>query len=164
MTLTCELTLLRPSFSWPNNTSVEGAEFQCSTTRPDIPYTLYVNESYLLLVPQEAPSGKVHPNFPTIQGPPQRFKLELSDLVADEYRTKHNKEPKFSARKVDFGLEDNEVVVAALLEGSNMIPHWEFCTLLDGSNPGNKHLTDYSSDAEASFGSMNWDLSMAARR
>jgi hypothetical protein len=89
--------------------------------------------------------------------------LELSDPVADEYRKKYNKEPKFSARKVHFGLEDDEVVVAALLEGSNMIPHWEFCTLLDGSDPGNKHFTTHSSDAEASFGIMNWDLSMAAR-
>jgi hypothetical protein len=159
---TCELTLLSPSFSWIDMISVEGAEFQCSTTRPDIPYTLYVNDSYLLLVPRQV--TKVHPNFPTTQGPLQRFKLELSDHVADEYRTKYNKEPKFSSRNVHFGLEDDEVVVAALLESSNMIPHWEFRTLLDGANPGNKHLTDYSSDAEASFGMMHHDLSMAARR
>jgi len=76
---------------------------------------------------------------------------------------KYNKEPKFSYRNVDFGLEDDEVVVAALMEGSNMIPHWEFCTLLDGTNPGNQHLTDYSSDGEASVGLMHHDLSMAAR-
>jgi hypothetical protein len=158
--LTCELTLLSPSFSWTDTIPVEGAEFQCSITRPDIPYTLYVNDSYLLLVPRQV--AKVHPNFPTFQGPLQRFKLELLDRVVDEYRTKYNKEPKFS-RNSHFGLEDDEVVVAALLESSNMIPHWEFRTLLDGTNPGNKHLTDYSSDAKASFGIMDYDLSMAAR-
>jgi hypothetical protein len=140
---------------------VEGAEFLCSNTRPDIPYTLYVNESYLLLVPREV--AKVHPNFPTVQGPLQRFKLELSDHVANEYRTKYNKGPKFSIRNVHFGLEEDEVVVAALLEGSNMIPHWEFRTLLDGTTPGNKHLTDYCSNTETFFGLMSHDLSMAAR-
>ena len=35
--------------------------------------------------------------------------MELSDHVVDEYRTKYNKEPKFSYRNVDFGLEDDEV-------------------------------------------------------
>ncbi len=160
--LTCELTLLSPSLSWTDMIPVEGAEFQCSNTRPDIPYTLYVNDSYLFLVPRQV--AKVHPNFPTIQGPLQRFKLELSDHVVDEYRTKYNKEPKFSRRNVGFGLEDDEVVFAALLEGSDMIPHWEFRTLLDGTNPENKHLTDYSSDAGVSFGIMQHDLSMAARR
>ena len=72
---------------------VEGAEFQCSTTRPDIPYTLYVNDSYLLLVPRQV--ANVHPNFPSIQGPLHRFKLELSDRVDNEYRTKYNKSPSF---------------------------------------------------------------------
>jgi hypothetical protein len=160
--VTCELTLLSPSFSRTDIMLVEGAEFQCSTTRPDIPYTIYVNESYLLLVPRQV--DKVHPNFPTVQGPLQRFKLELSDHVVHEYRTKYNKEPKFYFKNVDFGLDDNNVVVAALLESSNIIPHWEFCTLLDGTLPGNKHLTEYSSDGKASFGMMHYDLSMAARR
>jgi hypothetical protein len=84
--------------------------------------------------------------------------------VANEYRTKYNKEPKFSLRNVHFGLEDDEVVVAALLESSNMIPHWELRTLLEGTNAGNEHLTEYSSDAEASFGMMHHDLSLAASR
>lgn len=61
----------------------------------------------------------------------------------------------FSARKVHFGLEDDEVVVAALLEDSNMIPHCELRTLLDGSKPRNQHHTTHSSDAEASFRIMN---------
>jgi len=142
--------------------SFEGADFQSSSTRPDIPYTIYVNDSYLLLVPRHV--DKVHPNFPTIQGPLQRFKLELSDRMVNEYRTKYNMEPMFFYRNVHFGLEDDEVVVAALLEGTDMIPHWEFRTLLDGTDPGNRHFTDYSSDAKASFGLMDFDLSLAARR
>lgn len=86
---------------------------------------------------------------------PQRFKLQLSDHWAGEYKRKFNNEPKFSANYVDFGLEDDEVVVAALLDGSNFIPYWEFRTLLSGDS---SHHMDVSSDAKASFGMMKWDL------
>jgi hypothetical protein len=158
MTVTCELALRRPSFSCIDTISVEGSEYQCSITRPDIPYTLYVNDSYLLLVPRQV--IKVHRNFPTQQGPPQQFRLQLSDHWTNEYRNKYNREPKFSHRHVDFGLEDDEVVVAALLNGSNMIPHWEFRTLFNGNNG---HVMDTSSDAETIFGLMVWDLTQAAQ-
>jgi hypothetical protein len=56
-------------------------------------------------------------------------------------------------------LEENEVVVAALLNGSNFIPYWEFRTLLNGDNT---HFMDTSSDAEAGFGMMQWDLREAS--
>jgi len=133
----------------------ESTEFQCSLTRPDIPYTLYVSDSYLLLVPREVTN--VHRKFPTMQVPPQRFKLQLSDYWTNEYKKKFKQEPKFSTKHVGFGLEDDEVVVAALLDGSNFIPHWEFRTLLNGDNT---QLMDTSSDAEASFGMMIWDLAV----
>jgi hypothetical protein len=133
----------------------ESAEFQCSITRPDIPYTLYVSDSYLLLVPRQVTN--VHPKFPSVQSPPQRFRLQLSDYWTDEYKRRFNQEPKFSNKYVDFGLEENEVVVAALLDGSNFIPYWDFRALLNGENT---HHMDISSDAEASFGMMKWDLAV----
>jgi len=131
----------------------ESTEFQCSITRPDIPYTLYVSDSYLLLVPRQV--TKVHRKFPTMQDPPQRFRLQLSDYWTTEFKKKFNQKPKFSHKHVDFGLEDDEVVVTAVLDGSNLVPHWEFRTLFNGDS-GN--LMDTSSDAEASFGMMKWDL------
>ncbi|EED13792.1 hypothetical protein TSTA_100370 [Talaromyces stipitatus ATCC 10500] len=135
----------------------ESAEFQCSITRPDIPFTIYVGDSYMLLVPREVTN--IHRNFPTVQYSPQRFRLQLSDYWVDEYKRKFNQEPKFSAKYVDFGLEDDEVVVAALLDGSNFIAYWEFRTLLDGDN---SHHMDMSSDAKASFGMMKWDLALGS--
>jgi hypothetical protein len=83
--------------------------------------------------------------------------LQLSDLWTNEYKKKYAQEPKFSAKHVDFGLEDDEVVVTALLVGSNFVPHWEFRTLLNGDS---RNLMDISSDAEATFGMMKWDLSL----
>jgi hypothetical protein len=157
MTVTCELALLHSLLSWTDTVSVESTEFQCSITRPDIPYTLYVSESYLLLVPRQV--TKVHPKFPTMQGPPQRFRLQLSDNSTNDFKNKFNQEPKFSHKYVDFGLEDDEIVVAAVLDGSNYIPHWEFRTLFNGDS---RNLMDISSDAEASFGMMKWDLAREA--
>ena len=139
------------------NILVESTEFQCSITSPDIPYTLYVSDSYLLLVPRQVTN--VHRKFPSAQTPPQRFRLQLSDHWINEYKKKFNQEPKFSHKYVDFGLEESEVVVAAVLDGSNFIPYWEFRTLLNG---GNTHEMDISSDAEASFGIMKWDLAQAS--
>lgn len=113
----------------------------------------------LLLVPRKV--DKIHPLFPTTPAPTQRITLKLSDLYANKFRQQFNREPKFSPRRVGFGLEDDEVVVAAILEGSNHIPHWEFRSLLRGDTD---NLMDVSSDAEASFGMMKWDLSGAASR
>jgi hypothetical protein len=157
MTVTCELTLLHSLFSWTDTVSVESTEFQCSITSPDIPYTLYVSDSYLLLVPRQV--TKVHPRFPAMQDPPQRFRLQLSDTSVNDFKKKFNQEPKFSHKYVDFGLEDDEVVVAAVLDGSNYIPHWEFRALFNGDS---RNLMDISSDAEASFGMMKWDLAREA--
>jgi hypothetical protein len=137
--------------------SASGAEFQCSTTRPDIPYTLYVGVKYLLLVPREV--TKVHRNFPAMPDPPPRYRLQLSDYWTNEYKSKYNSEPTFHYKYVEFGLEDDEVVVAALLDGSNLVPHWEFRTLFKGDS---RHLIDQSSDAKASFEMMQWDLSRTA--
>ncbi|GAM37658.1 hypothetical protein TCE0_024f07756 [Talaromyces pinophilus] len=135
----------------------ESAEFQASITRPDIPFTIYVSDSYLLLVPRQVTS--IHRSFPSVQYSPQRLRLQLSDHCVGDFNRKFNRYPKFSADYVDFGLEDDEVVVAAVLDGSNWIPLWEFRTLLSGDN---SHTMDISSDPETSFGYMKWDLSRNA--
>jgi len=99
-----------------------------------------------------------------MQGPPRshrRFILQLSDSFINGYKKIFNREPKFSAKNVDFGLDEDEVVVAALFDGCDTIPHWEFRTMLSGDNDIiKKHLTVVSSDADASFGLMKWDLAM----
>jgi hypothetical protein len=79
--------------------------------------------------------------------------------MADAFKKKFNQEPKFSHKYVDFGLEDDEVVVAAVLDGSDHIPHWEFRTVFNGDS---RNLLDISSDAEASFGMMKLDLKREA--
>jgi hypothetical protein len=137
--------------------SVEGTEFQYSATRPDIPYTLYVGVSYLLLVPREV--DIVHKNFPPMPDPPQRYRLRLSDHWINEYRRRYNSEPEFHHRNVEFGLEDDEVIVVALLDGSNLIPYWTFNALFKGDNG---HSMDISSDAKVTFGAMQWDLNQLA--
>ncbi len=143
--------------SWTNTISVEGAEFQGSLTRPDIPYTLYVSTSYLLLVPREV--ARVHPNFPPMPDPPQRYKLQHSDYLANEYKQKYNKEPKFDYKNVGFGLDDSEVVVAALLDGGEFVANWEFQALFRGAND---QLMDNSGDSELCFEIMQRDLRAAA--
>ncbi|TVY15313.1 hypothetical protein LARI1_G007154 [Lachnellula arida] len=151
----------------------EGNEYQCSTTRPDIPYALYVADTYLLLVPREV--STVHPKFPTTQTPAQQFRLELSDYWTNEYKTKVNKQPMFHYKKAEFGLEDNEVVVAALLNGSAWIPNWEFRTILSGGNAGviKDHVVEMCGDAEDAedvrdardiFGMLQWHLRHTAVR
>ncbi|PCH06357.1 Terpenoid cyclases/protein prenyltransferase alpha-alpha toroid [Penicillium occitanis (nom. inval.)] len=124
----------------------ESAEFQASIT-----------DSYLLLVPRQVTS--IHRSFPTVQYSPQRFRLQLSDHCVGDFNRKFNRYPKFFANYVDFGLEDDEAVVAAVLDGSNWISLWEFRTLLSGNNP---HTMDMSSDPETSFGYIKWDLSRNA--
>ncbi|KAI1772952.1 hypothetical protein F4818DRAFT_424451 [Hypoxylon cercidicola] len=65
--------------------SVESIEYQCSVTRPDIPYTLYVGKDHLLLVPREV--AKVHPKFPSTQGPLPQIRLQLSQYWIKEYKS-----------------------------------------------------------------------------
>lgn len=101
----------------------------------------------------------IHPRFPTVQYSPQRLRLQLSDYWVGEYNRKFNRYPKFSANYVDFGLEDDEVVVAAILDDSNWIALWEFRTLLSGDI---SHQMDMSSDPKTSFGCMKWDLAQNA--
>ena len=84
--------------------------------------------------------------------PPQRYKLQLSDVYMEKYKKKYNSEPKFHYKTVDFGLEDDEVVVTAFLPGTNLVPHWEFRTLFKGDT---RNLMDESSDAKATFDMMD---------
>jgi len=100
-----------------------------------------------------------HPNFPSMPVPDKQFKLEPAGWLVDEYKKRFNREPTFSYKFVDFGLEDDEVVVCAVLDGSNYVPHWEFRSLMAGKTG---HLTDQSSDAKATFGLMQFDLMQAA--
>ncbi|TVY87428.1 hypothetical protein LAWI1_G008367 [Lachnellula willkommii] len=109
------------------------------------------------------------PQIPTTQTPAQQFRLELSDYWANEYKTKVNKKPMFHYKKVEFGLEDDEVVVTALLNGSTWVPQWEFRTILKGDGKGaiKDHLTDTCADerdAADVFGLMEWDLTQTAVR
>ncbi|XXH03859.1 hypothetical protein Hte_010265 [Hypoxylon texense] len=136
----------------------ESVEYQCSVIRPDIPYTLYVGKDHLLLVPREV--AKVHPKFPSTQGPLPRFKLQLSHYWTKTYKSASGRDPVFPTRGVGFGLEEDEVVVAAVLPGTGYVPHWQFSDLFNGDT-GN--LMDESSDADADFGMMQFDLSQTAR-
>lgn len=136
----------------------EGTKYQCSITHPFIPYTLYVHEDHLLLVPSDHPA-KIHKEFPAGDHT-RRFTLRLSDKVANDYKQKYNREPKFVHRHADFGYEEDEgVVVCALLPGSNMIPYWDFRTMVKSEDTViTKHFTDRTSDPEAGFGLMKFDL------
>ncbi|KAI1372454.1 hypothetical protein F4677DRAFT_432341 [Hypoxylon crocopeplum] len=136
----------------------ESIEYQCSVTRPDIPYTLYVGKDHLLLVPREV--AKVHPKFPSNQGPLPPLGLRLSQFWMEEYKSAYGQDPVFTAKKVDFGLEEDEVVVAAVLVGSNYIPQWIFSDLLNGDT---RNRMDESSDADADFGLMQFDLCQTAK-
>ncbi|KUJ23480.1 uncharacterized protein LY89DRAFT_728225 [Mollisia scopiformis] len=78
--------------------------------------------------------------------PPQRYKLQLTDFWANEYRSKYNSEPKYHYKDVMFGLEDDEVVVAGILLGSDLVPHWQFRNLFQGDN---RNMMDTSSNAKA---------------
>ncbi|KUJ11955.1 uncharacterized protein LY89DRAFT_217010 [Mollisia scopiformis] len=93
---------------------------------------------------------------------PHQYKLELSEYWTNEYKKKYNREPAFHYKAVEFGLEDNEVVVAAVLPGSNLVPQWEFSRLFKGES--GLSSVDQSSDAKASLGLMNFDLCSTAVR
>ena len=169
MTVTCESQLPRfvdnPTFHFgvrliitlPDKRNV----YESSITHPNIPYAIYVHENHLLIVPRNVET--THKEFPKVQDH-RRFTLQLSDDCVDEYRKKHGQPPKFAPRGVNFGSEEDEgVVVMALLNGSNVVPYWDFREMLNGDQSViNTHFTEQSSDAEASFGMMQFDLGQAA--
>ncbi|KAI0383699.1 hypothetical protein F5Y04DRAFT_19326 [Hypomontagnella monticulosa] len=131
----------------------ESVEYLCSVTRPDIPYTLYVGKDHLLLVPCEV--IKVHPKFPSTQDPLPRLRLQISKYWKDTYKSKYGQDPTFTAGEVGFGLEEDEVVVAAVLGGSNCVPNWQFCDLLEGDIDSRM---DESTNADIGFGLMKAHL------
>lgn len=81
-----------------------------------------------------------------------------------KYRAIYNAEPKFMARYTSFGLGDDEVLVGALLVGTDLVPSWEFRTIFNGEHDYlvDIHMMDISSSAVDSFGLMKWDLAQAA--
>lgn len=131
-------------------------------TFPYIPYALYIHEDYLLLVPHEV--NKKHPKFPAVPDQNKRYTLRLSDWVFRAYTEKYGVPPKFTRKHVTFGLEEDEgVVVAALLPGSNWIPYWDFNTILASTETEiKKHCVDQSSSPLDSFGLMEFDLKTSA--
>lgn len=133
-----------------------------SVTFPYIPYALYIHEDYLLLVPREV--DQKHPKFPTVSDQNKRYTLRLSDWAFRHYTERYGEPPKFTQKHVTFGLEEDEgVVVAALLPGSNMIPYWDFNTILASTETEiKKHFTDTSSSPLDSFGMMEFDLKLSA--
>lgn len=141
---------------------VENKEYLCKLTFPYIPYALYVHEDYLLLVPREV--DQKHPKFPSVPDQNKRYTLRLSDLAFRAYTEKYGKPPKFTQKHVTFGLEEDEgVVVAALLPGSNMIPYWDFNNILASTETEiKKHFVDTSSSPLDSFGIMEFDLKSSA--
>lgn len=130
-------------------------------TSPYIPYTLYFHEDFLLLVPREV--NQTHPKFPAVPDQTKRYTLRLSDWAFRRYTERYGKPPKFT-QDVAFGLEEDEgVVVAALLPGSNMIPYWDFNRILASSETEiKKHFTDESTSPLDSFGMMQFDLKTSA--
>lgn len=135
----------------------------CSLTSPYIPYTLYTHEDFLLLVPREV--NQKHPKFPAALDQNKRYTLRLSDRAFRRYTERYGKPPKFTQKHIAFGLEEDEgVVVAALLPGSNMIPYWDFNSILASSETEIKrHCTDESSSPLDSFGMMQFDLKTSAQ-
>lgn len=145
------------------NISVEGTVYQCGLAHPNIPYTIYVHDYYLLLVPRQV--NETHKEFPNVpfQGL-RRVTLQVSDFMANEYQDKYKRAPKFTHQLVAFAYEDEEgVVVAAWLEGSENIAYWDFRSILSGDKTLiRSHFTDECSDPEDSFRIMQYDLAEAA--
>ncbi|KUJ12978.1 uncharacterized protein LY89DRAFT_756235 [Mollisia scopiformis] len=135
----------------------EETEFQCSRTRPDIPYILYVGIDYLLLVLREV--NEIHRSFPNMPDPPQRYKLQLTEFWASEFSKNYGSSPKFDDESVGFGMEENAVIAAALLTGSNIVAYWEFRALFKGEN---SYFLDVSENGKSTFVGMEMDLSKAA--
>jgi hypothetical protein len=94
---------------------VEGTNYQCSTTHPNIPFTLYVHEDHFLLVPRAV--DKVHRAFPEGNRQCSSHAATWSDHTVAEYRTKHgNKTPRFEHEHVGFGWEEDEGIVICALQ------------------------------------------------
>lgn len=131
-------------------------------TSPYIPYAVYIHEDFLLLVPREV--NQKHPKFPAVPDQNKRYTLRLSDWAFRAYTETNGKPPKFTPKHVTFGLEEDEgVVVAALLPGSNMIPYWDFNSILASTETEiKKHFTEESSSPLDSFGMMQFDLKSSA--
>lgn len=140
---------------------VEGNEFQNAIERADIPFTLYVADSYLLLVPRKI--AKVHPKYPTTLAPSQRIRLQLKHKDVDQFRAEFHEEPMFSHLKVTSGLEDEKtVLVGAMIIGTTDHPwlaQWDFPELLNGNT---KNRLTSNTIADETFGHLGPDLDQAA--
>lgn len=79
----------------------------------------------------------------------------MHNSLIEEYKRKYNKEPEFSAKGVRFGLKGNEVVVLALLFGSEYVVYWEFRRLFEDDE---RYLLDTSGNAEDAFRLMRANL------
>lgn len=119
---------------------------------------LYIYKKHLLLVPHSV--TKVHRSFPTTPVPDQRFTLRLSDNYVSGFREKHNKEPDFHYKSVQFVLDEDKVVVVALLSNGK-ITTWKMRGLLNGK-PGNEHDIEVSSHPKDGYGIREWDLTQKA--
>lgn len=141
---------------------VENKAYQCQITSPYIPYSLYVHEDHLLLVPREVDQN--HPKFPAVPDQNKRYTLRLADHAFRAYTERYGEPSKFTQEHVGFGLEEDDgVVVAAVLPGSNMIPYWAFDTILASTETEvKKHFIDQSSSPLDSFGIMQFDLRSSA--
>ncbi|KAI1260557.1 hypothetical protein F5Y18DRAFT_405014 [Xylariaceae sp. FL1019] len=139
----------------------EGVEYQSTVTHPKIPYTIYVHDTYLLLVPRDVPQKhRAFPQYPAPTTATRRFTLQLNDHTLNSYKELCGKPACFDARHVDFGYEEDEgVVVAALLPQSNLIPYWAVRDMFaDNSAVFKGNFTDESSDPQDGYREMIWDL------
>ncbi|KAL3419073.1 hypothetical protein PVAG01_09294 [Phlyctema vagabunda] len=145
---------MRPKF--------EGVEYLYATTRPDIPYALYTSERYLLLVPRVV--RRVHPRFPANPYPTKRYRLELSWQWTDRFKATYGRDAQFTARNTNIGLDADEVVVGALLVGTDLVPSWEFRDIFSGrcGYVVDNHSMTSSSSAVDCFGALCWNLTQAA--
>ncbi|CAJ2506140.1 Uu.00g002700.m01.CDS01 [Anthostomella pinea] len=142
--------------------SGQGSEYHGSVTHPNIPYTIYVHDNHLLLVPRAV--DKLHKELRDFRHNHRRFTLQLSDDWLEAYQ-KYNMPPIFAARKVNFGFnEDKGVVVAALLgPGSNLIPYWNISSMLRGRKTVIcVHFMYGTPDPEGRYQMMLMDLDQAA--
>jgi len=96
--------------------------------------------------------------------PTKRYKLELSDFWAAEYKKSSKGKAMYSYKFVGFGLEDDEVVVVAWLQGTDHVAQWEFRKMFEGDYIYVVDCVDQSSDAKDVFGNMAFDLRTTAVR
>ncbi|KAI1325479.1 hypothetical protein F5Y16DRAFT_377743 [Xylariaceae sp. FL0255] len=90
--------------------------------------------------------------------------LQLSETWTNKLQELLGKRPTFSSRLVQFGFEEDKgVVVAALVPDTHVIAYWGFGDMFASNEPiAGKHYVDESSDPQASFGLMAFDLQAAA--